>query len=365
VDKRHKENQQTNNCGQTPHRKPIDIQLWTNVTQKTNRQTTVEKRHTENQQTNNSGQTTHRKPIDHSCLSVGFLCDVCPQLFVCWFSVWRLSTAVCLLVFCVAFVHSCLSIGFLCDVCPQLFVFWFSVTQKTNRQTTVDKRHKENQQTNNCGQTPHRKPRDKQLWTNDTQKTNRQTTVDKRHTENKQTNNCGQTPHRNPTLFVCWFSVWRISTVVCLLIFCMTFVHSCLSIGFLCDVCPQLFVSWFSVWPFSTVVCLLVFCVAFVHSCLSLGFLCGVCPQLFVCWFSVWRLSTVVCLLKENQQTNNCRQTPHRKPRDKQLWTNATQKTNRQTTVEKGHTVNQETNNCGQTSHRKPLDKQLWTKVIQ
>jgi hypothetical protein len=43
-------------------------------------------------------------------------------LFVCWFSVWRLSTVVCLLVCCVAFVHSCLSVGFRCGVCPQLFV---------------------------------------------------------------------------------------------------------------------------------------------------------------------------------------------------------------------------------------------------
>ena len=50
----------------------------------------------------------------------------------------------------------------------------------------MEKRHTENQQTNNCGQTPHRKPTDKQLWTNATQKTIRQTTVDKRHTE-KQT----------------------------------------------------------------------------------------------------------------------------------------------------------------------------------
>jgi hypothetical protein len=58
-------------------------------------------------------------------LSLGF-CGVCPQLFVCWFSVWRLSTVVCLLVS-VTFVHSCLSVGFLCDFCPQLFVCWFSV----------------------------------------------------------------------------------------------------------------------------------------------------------------------------------------------------------------------------------------------
>jgi hypothetical protein len=61
--KRHTENQHTNNCEQTSHRKPTDKQLWTNVTQKTNRQTTVQKnvtqktnrettvdkRHTENQ----------------------------------------------------------------------------------------------------------------------------------------------------------------------------------------------------------------------------------------------------------------------------------------------------------------------------
>ena len=110
-----------------------------------------------------------------------------------------------------------------------------------------------------------------------------------------------------------------LSTVVCLLVYCMTFVHSCLSIGFLCEVCPQLFVCWFAVWRLSTVVCLLVFGVAFVHSCLLVfcvhsclsfilsfsgvrvglmfSFLCGVFPQLFVCWFAVWRLSTVVCLL--------------------------------------------------------------------
>jgi hypothetical protein len=76
-----------------------------------------------------------------------------------------------------------------------------------NQQTTVDKRHTENQQTNNCGQTPHSKPTDKQLWKNTTQKTkhsadtnpteredkrqttvdteNQQTTVNKRHTENQ------------------------------------------------------------------------------------------------------------------------------------------------------------------------------------
>jgi hypothetical protein len=141
VDKRHTENQQANNCGQTPHRKPTikstltplkegikDKQLWT-------------KHHTENQQTNNCGQKSHRKPIDKQ--------------------------------------------------------LWTNVTE-TNRQTTVDKRHTENQQTNNvdkrhteneqrnnCGQTSHRKPTEKQLWTKATQKTNRQTTVGKRHTENQ------------------------------------------------------------------------------------------------------------------------------------------------------------------------------------
>jgi hypothetical protein len=103
------------------------------------------------------------------------------------------------------FVHSCLSIGFRDDLCPQLFVYWFSVwRQKINRQTTVDKHHR-NQEKNNCGQTPHRKPTDKQLWTNVTQKTNRQTTVDKRHTENQQPNNCGQTFGVCPQLFVCSF----------------------------------------------------------------------------------------------------------------------------------------------------------------
>jgi hypothetical protein len=55
----------------------------------------------------------------------------------------------------------------------------------------VDKRHTENQQRNNCVKTSHRKPTDKQLWKNATQKTNRQTTVEKRHTENQ----------------LCWFSV--------------------------------------------------------------------------------------------------------------------------------------------------------------
>jgi hypothetical protein len=238
--KRHTVNQQTNNCGQTSHRKPTKKQLWTHVTE-TNRQT--------------------------SCLSVGFLCDVCPQLFVCWFSVWR-------------FVHSCLSffpsfsgvrvdliVGFLHRQ-PTDKQLWTNATPKTNRQTTVDKRHTENQQTNNCGQTvwclstvvcllvvgvafvhsclsldllydlcPQLfvfypsfngvRAGLKQLWTNATQKTNRQTTVDKRHTENQQTNNCGQTSHRKPTIK--WLSVWRLSTVVCLLIYCMTFVHSCLS----------------------------------------------------------------------------------------------------------------------------------------
>jgi hypothetical protein len=144
-----------------------------------------------------------------------FLCGVCPQLFVCWFSVWRISTVVCLLIYCMTFVHSCLSIGFLCDVCPQLFVSWFTVWPFSTVvclmvfcvtfvhrcvsvgfcdvcPTTMDKRHTENQQTNNCGKTSHGKPTDKQLWTNVTQKT-----------------------------------VWRLSTVVCLLVFCVTFVHSC------------------------------------------------------------------------------------------------------------------------------------------
>jgi hypothetical protein len=83
-----------------------------------------------------------------------------------------------------------------------------------NQQTTVDKRHTENQQTSNCGQTPHSKPTDKQLWTNVTQKTNRQTTVDKRH-RNQQTN--------------------------------VVFVGSFFSIGFLFGVCPKLFACWFSV----------------------------------------------------------------------------------------------------------------------
>jgi hypothetical protein len=69
----------------------------------------------------------------------------------------------------VAFVHSCFFVGFLCGVCPQLF--------KDKQLWT--KRHRENQQKNNCGQTSHRKPTDKQLWTNATQKTNKETTVDK------------------------------------------------------------------------------------------------------------------------------------------------------------------------------------------
>ena len=111
MDKRHTENQQRNNCGQTPHRKlnikptrtPLkerikDKQLWT---QKTNKQLWTK---------------PHRKPTDKQ--------------------------------------------------------LWTNATQKTNRQTTVDKRDPENQQTNNCGQTPHRKPTEKQLWTNATQKTN-------------------------------------------------------------------------------------------------------------------------------------------------------------------------------------------------
>jgi hypothetical protein len=126
---------------------------------------------------------------------------------------------------------------------------WTNATPKTNRQTTVDKRHTENQQTNNCGQTPHRKPTDKQLWTNVIQKTTRQTTVDKRHTENQQ--------------------VWRLSTVVCLLVFGVAFVHSCLSLDLLYDLCPQLFVFYPS---FSGV-----------RAGLMFSFLCGVCPQLFVC----------------------------------------------------------------------------------
>jgi hypothetical protein len=184
----------------------------------------------------------------------------------------------------VAFVHSCFSLGF-CDV-------------------------SENQQENNCGQTSHRKPTDKQLWTHVTE-TNRQTTVDKCHTENQQTNNCEQTSQK-PREKQLWTNATQKTnkqTTVdkrCLLVYCMTFVHSCLSIGFLCGVCPRLFVCWFSVWRLSTVVCLLVFCVA----------------------------------------------------------SNATQTTNRQTTVDKRHTENQQTNNCGQTPHRKPIDKQPWTKVI-
>jgi hypothetical protein len=90
----------------------------------------------------------------------------------------------------------------------------------------VDKRHTENQQRNNCGQTPNRKTTikstrtplkkgikdkqlwtqktNKQLWTNATPKTNRQTTVNKRHRENQQTNNRGQTPHRKPTEKQLW-----------------------------------------------------------------------------------------------------------------------------------------------------------------
>jgi Flp pilus assembly protein TadB len=135
VDKRHTENQQTNNCGQTPHRKPTDKQLWTNATQKTNRQTTVDKRHTENQQTNNCGKTTHRKPTEKQ-LWTNATQKTNRQTTVdkrhtenqqSWFSVWRFSTVVCLLVFCVAFFHSCLSVGFLCDVFTQLFLCWFSV----------------------------------------------------------------------------------------------------------------------------------------------------------------------------------------------------------------------------------------------
>jgi hypothetical protein len=197
--------------------------------------------------------------VVHRCLSVGFRCGVCPQLFV----------------------------GFLC---PQLFVFY---TQKTNRQTTVDKRHTENQQTNNFGQTPHRKPIEKQLSTNTTQKTNRERTVDKHHTENQQRNNCGQTPHRKPTIKStltplkegikdkqlwtkrhtenqqtnnCGQTSHRKSTEKQL--------WTNVSVGF-CDVCPQLFVCWFSVWRLSTVVCLLV-SMTFVHSCLSVDFLCDV-----------------------------------------------------------------------------------------
>jgi hypothetical protein len=201
----------------------------------------VDKRHTENQQTNNCVKTSHRKPTDkqllfvccllvfcvtfvhscfsvgflcdvftqlfvywfsvwrlstvvcllvsvafvHSCLSVGFLCDVFTQLFVYWFSVWRLSTVVSLLVFCVAFVHSCLSVGFLCGVCPQLFVYCFSVWYFYTVVCLLVFCVTFVQQRNNCGQTSHRKPIDKQLCKNITQKTNRQTTVDKRHTENQ------------------------------------------------------------------------------------------------------------------------------------------------------------------------------------
>jgi uncharacterized protein YecT (DUF1311 family) len=89
---------------------------------------------------------------------------------------------------------------------------------------------------------------------------------------------------------------------------------------------------------------------------------------LFVCWFSVWRLSTANNCDKrhtENQQTNICGQRSYSKSKDKQLWTNATQKINRQTTVDKRHTENQQTNNCGQTPHRKPIDKQLCKNVTQ
>ena len=187
----------------------------------------------------------------HSCFFVSFLYDVCPQLFVCWFSVWRLSTVVSLLVFCVAFVDSCFSVGFLCGVYPQLFVCWFSVWRLSTVVCLLV-----------CGVAfvhscllvfcVHRclsfilsfsGVRVGLMFSF----------------------LCGVCPQ----LFVCWFSVW---------------------------LCPQLFVSWFTVWPLSTVVCLLVFCVAFVHSCLSVGFLCAVCPQLFVYWFSVWRLSTVASL---------------------------------------------------------------------
>jgi hypothetical protein len=210
VDKRHTENQQRNNCGQTPHRKPTikstrsplkegikDKQLWT-------------KRHTENQQRNNCGQTPHRKPTDWCRLNG-------------WFSVWRFSTVVSLLVFCVAFVHSCLSVGFLCGVLSTVVCLLSPLLV----QTTVDKRRTENQQRNNCGHTSQKRT-DKQMWTNATLKINRQTTVDKRH-RNEQTNNCGQTPHRTSQFFLCWFSVRRLSTVVCLLIYCVAF-------------CPQLFV---------------------------------------------------------------------------------------------------------------------------
>jgi hypothetical protein len=35
---------------------------------------------------------------------------------------WCLSAVFSQLVFCLAFVQSCLPVGFLCDVCPQLFV---------------------------------------------------------------------------------------------------------------------------------------------------------------------------------------------------------------------------------------------------
>jgi hypothetical protein len=151
VDKRHTENQQTNNCGQTPHRKPTEKQLSTNATQKTNRERTVDKRHTENQQRNNCGQTPHRKQqlVDTNPTKRGD-----KRQTTVGKTPHKKSTD------------------------KQL---WTKVTQQTSRQTTVDKRHR-NQQTNNCGQTSHRKSTDKQLWTNATE-TKRQTTVDKRHTE--------------------------------------------------------------------------------------------------------------------------------------------------------------------------------------
>ena len=125
-----------------PHRKPTDKQLWTNVAQKTNRQTTVDTLH-RNEQTNNCGQTPNRKPTIKSTRT--------------------------------------------------------PLKEGIKDKQLWTKRHTENQQRNNCGQTPHRKPTikstrtplkegitDKQLWT-------------KRHTENQQTKNCGQTSHRKPT----------------------------------------------------------------------------------------------------------------------------------------------------------------------
>jgi hypothetical protein len=61
----------------------------------------------------------------HSCLSVDLLYDLCPQLFVYWFSVWRLSTVASLfvrllLVFALSNIHH--AMAFDCTYKPNPFV---------------------------------------------------------------------------------------------------------------------------------------------------------------------------------------------------------------------------------------------------